>query len=206
MVGVGASTVPRVQVLARTGPAQARLARAVEAAGLPVVRDPARRTGAVDVVVLPGDDLGALAVVDTGIGVVVIGGDPARVAATLSSASRAWGVVAETVAPEALSAAIHAVAAGLRVVPSTMTAPVRLGPDRAAPDELDALVEEPLTPREHEVLDLAAQGLSNHAIGARLGISDHTVKFHLASVYGKLGVRSRTAAVRRGLARGLITI
>ena len=206
MVGVGASTVPRVQVLARTGPAQARLARAVEAAGLLVVRDPARRTGAVDVVVLPGDDLGTLAVVEAGVGVVVIGGDPASVAATLSSALRAWGVVAETVAPEALSAAIHAVAAGLRVVPSTTTAPIRLGPDRAAPDEFDALVEEPLTPREFEVLDLAAQGLSNHAIGARLGISDHTVKFHLASVYGKLGVRSRTAAVRRGLARGLITI
>jgi len=66
--------------------------------------------------------------------------------------------------------------------------------------------EEALTPREHEVLELAALGLSNHSIAARLAISDHTVKFHLASVYGKLGVRSRTAAVRRGLSRGLITI
>jgi ATP/maltotriose-dependent transcriptional regulator MalT len=68
------------------------------------------------------------------------------------------------------------------------------------------MFEEALTPREHEVLELAALGLSNHAIAVRLAISDHTVKFHLASVYSKLGVRSRTAAVRRGLSRGLITI
>ena len=65
---------------------------------------------------------------------------------------------------------------------------------------------ESLTAREHDVLALVADGLSNRDIAAALAISDHTVKFHLASVYSKLGVRSRTAAVRRGLSRGLITI
>ena len=57
---------------------------------------------------------------------------------------------------------------------------------------------EQLTPREREVLALAADGLSNREIAAELGISEHTVKFHLASVFGKLGASSRTEAVRRG--------
>lgn len=63
---------------------------------------------------------------------------------------------------------------------------------------------EPLTPREHEVLALVADGLRNRDIAARLGVSEHTVKFHLASVFGKLGATSRTDAVRRGFQLGLI--
>jgi|SRR5579864_6432952 len=66
--------------------------------------------------------------------------------------------------------------------------------------------DEPLTPREHDVLELVAEGLSNKAIGARLGISDQTVKFHVASIGGKLGVANRTEAVRRALRKGLITL
>ena len=65
--------------------------------------------------------------------------------------------------------------------------------------------EEPLTPREIDVLELLAEGLSNKAIAARLGISDQTVKFHVASITGKLGVANRTEAVRRAFQRGLIT-
>src|SRR5512136_492154 len=70
----------------------------------------------------------------------------------------------------------------------------------------DEPVEEALTPREREVLELLGQGLSNREIARRLGISDHTVKFHVSSVYGKLGVSSRTEALRRGIRRGLITL
>ncbi len=65
---------------------------------------------------------------------------------------------------------------------------------------------EPLTPREREVLALAADGLSNREIASALDISEHTVKFHLASVFGKLGASSRTEAVRRGLQLGLVEI
>jgi DNA-binding NarL/FixJ family response regulator len=66
--------------------------------------------------------------------------------------------------------------------------------------------DEPLTPREHDVLELVAEGLSNKAIAARLGISDQTVKFHVASISAKLRVSNRTEAVRRALRRGLITL
>jgi len=78
---------------------------------------------------------------------------------------------------------------------------------RAGPEEDDGppLVEA-LTPREIEVLELLAEGLPNKSIAMRLAISDQTVKFHVASIYGKLGAANRTDAVRRALRRGIITI
>ena len=66
--------------------------------------------------------------------------------------------------------------------------------------------EEPLTPREIEVLELLAEGLPNKAIADRLRISDQTVKFHVSSISGKLGAANRTDAVRRAVRRGLITL
>ena len=73
---------------------------------------------------------------------------------------------------------------------------------REAPD----VVEEPLTPREVQVLELLAEGLANKAIADRLGISDQTVKFHVAAILGKLGVANRTEAVRAAARRGLIAM
>ena len=70
----------------------------------------------------------------------------------------------------------------------------------------DEAADEPLTPRELEVLALLAEGLSNKRIAERLTISDQTVKFHVASIGGKLGALNRTDAVRRGLQRGLISL
>ena len=71
--------------------------------------------------------------------------------------------------------------------------------------ETPRLVEQ-LTPREHEVLVLVADGLRNREIATRLGISEHTVKFHLAAVFGKLGASSRTEVVRKALRLGLIDV
>ena len=73
-------------------------------------------------------------------------------------------------------------------------------------DVSDRVKEEPLTPREIQVLELVAEGLPNKAIAARLDISDQTVKFHVASVSGKLGAANRTDAVRRAVRRGLIAL
>ena len=77
---------------------------------------------------------------------------------------------------------------------------------RGRPAREYAAPVEALTAREHDVLALVADGLSNRDIAARLAISDHTVKFHLASIFGKLGVSTRTEAVQRGLRLGVIEI
>jgi two-component system, NarL family, response regulator YdfI len=63
-----------------------------------------------------------------------------------------------------------------------------------------------LTPREIEVLRMMAQGLGNKEIASQLGISDHTVKFHISSIFAKLGASSRTEAVTVGIRQGLIMI
>jgi DNA-binding NarL/FixJ family response regulator len=80
-----------------------------------------------------------------------------------------------------------------------------MAPDSNGGEPEPSLVEA-LTPRELEVLDLLAQGLSNKAIAARLAISDQTVKFHVASICGKLGAANRTDAVRLAVTRGLVLL
>ena len=65
---------------------------------------------------------------------------------------------------------------------------------------------EPLTMREVEVLEEMAAGHSNRQIAQALGISEHTVKFHVSAILGKLGVSSRSAAIRHGLRQGLVTL
>jgi DNA-binding NarL/FixJ family response regulator len=84
---------------------------------------------------------------------------------------------------------------------------ILLTPEPADPiaDET-AIALEPLTAREHDVLHLLAEGLPNKTIAERLGISDQTVKFHVASITGKLGASNRTEAVHIAARRGLITI
>lgn len=77
-------------------------------------------------------------------------------------------------------------------------------PAEAAWDDGGGMPVEALTPRELDVLGLLADGAGNRAIAERLGISDHTVKFHLSAIFGKLGVTTRTAAVRRALRLGWI--
>jgi DNA-binding NarL/FixJ family response regulator len=74
-------------------------------------------------------------------------------------------------------------------------------------DNIDVVLpDEALTTREREVLELLSRGLPNKLIARRLQISEHTVKFHVSSIYAKLGASSRTDAVSRGVRRGLITL
>ena len=82
---------------------------------------------------------------------------------------------------------------------------ILIAPD-APPAGEDDTVAEALTAREIQVLELLAEGLPNKAIAVRLAISDQTVKFHVASISGKLGAANRTDAVRRAVRRGLIAL
>ena len=106
---------------------------------------------------------------------------------------------------EEIVAAIEAVAAGLVVLhPEAM--PSLRSASLARPGAVAAVADQRLTAREIEILGLIAEGLGNKAIAARLRISDHTVKFHIASIFAKLSAGSRTEAVTIGVRQGLIMI
>jgi two-component system, NarL family, response regulator YdfI len=106
---------------------------------------------------------------------------------------------------EEIVAAIEAVAAGLVVLhPETMTS--RRSVSLARPGAVVAVADQRLTAREIEILGLIAEGLGNKAIAARLRISGHTVKFHIASIFAKLSAGSRTEAVTIGVRQGLLMI
>jgi len=111
---------------------------------------------------------------------------------------RAWGVLPTDVSGEELIAAVHALSQGLIVGTSTL-----LFESEA---ESEPLSHGPLTDRESEVLGLLAKGLANKQIAVALGISEHTVKFHVSSIYTKLSVTNRTEAVREGLRGGWIAL
>jgi DNA-binding NarL/FixJ family response regulator len=106
--------------------------------------------------------------------------------------------------PEIVAAA-EAAAVGLVVLDATDLETLLRAPGVVSSRGGEALVE-PLTPRELEVLQSLAAGLGNKQIAPRLQISEHTVKFHVAAIMGKLGAASRTEAVTLGIRHGLILI
>jgi two-component system, NarL family, response regulator YdfI len=124
----------------------------------------------------------------------------------LSKALRAGvrAVLPREVTPEQLRAALEAAVAGLVVVhPSEVNFVL---PAPAAVSSPAREVPEPLTPREREVLQMISAGLGNKEIAGRLSISEHTVKFHVASILGKLGASTRTEAVSIGIRHGLVLL
>jgi DNA-binding NarL/FixJ family response regulator len=127
---------------------------------------------------------------------------PRLMAEALRAGARA--VLPSDVPPHQLVAALEAAAAGLIVVhPAEVNA---MFPAAEPASRSIAELAEPLTPRESEVLQMLASGLANKEIAARLVISEHTVKFHVASILGKLGAASRTEAVALGIRRGLVLL
>jgi DNA-binding NarL/FixJ family response regulator len=111
--------------------------------------------------------------------------------------SRVWGILPTESSTEELTAAIHALSQGLIVGTSTLL---------FESDSESPLSRGPLTERESEVLGLVAKGLANKQIAVALGISEHTVKFHVSSIYSKLNVTNRTEAVREGLRGGWVAL
>jgi DNA-binding NarL/FixJ family response regulator len=130
--------------------------------------------------------------------------DPADAQSLFVLSLPAWGVLPVNASEDELAAALGALAEGLWVGAPTLMRDLL---SRKPPplDGTDA-AGEPLTARETEVLQLTAQGLPNKQIALALGISEHTIKFHLSSLYAKLGVTSRTEAVRAGARRGLVVL
>ena len=131
---------------------------------------------------------------------VVIARHPLRRRALIQEAESAgWTVRADVPAEASLSAEdLDGVAALIVDVHDARV------DDHGGDDEAPLL--EPLTAREQDVLEHIAAGLSNREIASALGISEHTVKFHVSALLGKLGVTSRAAAIRHAVRRGLVTL
>ena len=152
---------------------------------------------------------------------VVVSDRPHLAAEIAAAADYAWALVPPDIGEAALQAVLGAVGAGFTVVPMALARTAQVGACRAeaageggqvgacraeAAGEGGPAPVERLTRREHDVLQCLAEGLANRAIARALGISEHTVKFHLASIFGKLGATTRTEAVRLGLRQGLVAI
>jgi NarL family two-component system response regulator YdfI len=105
---------------------------------------------------------------------------------------------------EEILAAIQAAHAGLVLLDADVTQ--NLASRIPAPSAQPAPALDDLTPREIEVLRMLAEGLGNREMAARLGISDHTVKFHISSILDKLGAATRTEAVTMGIRMGIILL
>ena len=173
-------------------------------AASPTAPDPSALSEA-DVVLLADEELleeAAIAVAEDGTqALVLISDDDQAVSRLRALPLRGWGIVPPDAPPEELAAATTAVMQGLVVLPKPLTE--RLLQEPAASAEA---LSEPLTAREREVLELLGRGLSNRLIAQELHISEHTVKFHISSLYAKLDVSNRAEAVSQGARRGLISL
>ena len=208
-------TPTRVFVVAPTPMARAGLRSmlaAAEGAGVEVVGDSgpppdpgsASAFSTAEVVLVADEDLleeAALAVSEDGTqGLLLLSDEEGAARLPRSLPLGGWGVVHTDASPEELGAAVAAVAQGLVVLPRAVADGALA--EAPAAEELS----EPPTAREGEVLGLLARGLSNKQIARELGISEHTVKFHISSLYAKLGVGNRAEAVSRGARHGLISL
>jgi DNA-binding NarL/FixJ family response regulator len=127
--------------------------------------------------------------------ILFLNSDPLMVREMRRSA-RAWGILPTDASADELCAAVHALSQGLIVGTSELLFET----------ESEPVSRGPLSERESEVLNLLSKGLANKQIAVALGISEHTVKFHVSSIYQKLHVTNRTEAVREGLRGGWITL
>lgn len=137
-----------------------------------------------------------------GSAVILLSEDWYAAARLRSLPPRGWGVLPPDASPDELEAAVSAAARGLVVLPAPLADEML---DLPEVREFEA-APEPLTARESEVLGLLARGLSNKMVARELRISEHTVKFHISSLYVKLGVGNRAEAVSRGARHGLISL
>jgi len=184
----------RVLIAASSPFARAGLEAALRAGGdVAIVANPEEADVIVTDIDSPDDDVAR----ELPTVLLVANPHPMAVADALRTGARA--VLSQDSTPAQIAAAIGAAAAGLVVIQPA-------GGESWGANSRPTIVSEPLTPREIEVLGMMAEGLPNKAIAHRLGISDHTVKFHATSILSKLNAGSRTEAVMLGLRQGLIML
>jgi DNA-binding NarL/FixJ family response regulator len=199
-------TMISIHILAPTPALRAGLRALVSGPEIQVTGESASIEGPItsDVLLVAGEYAPAAfvrLVANDGALAIVLLADDGRAANQLRDLPlRGWAIVSPDGGESELSAAITAAAIGFVVLPREL-APRLVG--RQAVLEAGT---EALTNREQEILQLIGQGLPNKQIAGRLQISEHTVKFHVSSIFAKLGAASRTEAVSLGARQGLITL
>ncbi len=164
------------------------------------------RSTELDVIVIDTDSIRDLLLEPTSDAAIVLlteVTEPRSISRLLRSGVRA--ILSRESDPDDVLSAIYASYDGL-VLLSIPTAESLAAVYGEQPLEVEAELSEEITSRETDVLRMLAQGLVNKDIAARLGISEHTVKFHISSILDKLGASTRTEAVTLGIRRGLIPI
>jgi len=175
-------------------------------------RDPLARKGLAsiirefeDILVVDSDadvaliDVGSLTNIgQCGAPALLLVSDASQVSEALAAGAR--GVISRDSTPRQIHAALRAIAEGLRVIDGDATLQPRS--ERTA----DAELVEPLTARELEVLRLLSAGMTNKEIASRLGITEHTIKFHVNAILGKLDAETRTEAVVHAARLGIVTL
>jgi DNA-binding NarL/FixJ family response regulator len=208
--------VTRIFIVAPTQMVRAGLRAMLSADGVTVVGEAASLDGLdlaasrPDVLVVDEasliDDIARTALVsyDNSPALVVLSDDSGTAAGLRDMPVRGWGIVSPDAPPSELQAAVVASAQGLVVLPLAIASQA-LTQRSAVQAVVGESLPEPLTGRERDVLSLISQGLPNKLIARQLSISEHTVKFHVSSIYTKLGASSRTDAVSKGARLGLIS-
>ena len=139
-----------------------------------------------------------------GISLLLLSDDPQAAGQLPFLGLRAWGVLPSDSSPAEIQSALQAVFEGLLVGTPELLLPAFS--NRSVGEQAVEATVEQLTGREQQVLQLLARGLANKQIALQLGISEHTVKFHVSSIYARLGVTSRIEAVRLGVQQGLVVL
>lgn len=146
------------------------------------------------------DNLNALVSENLPIIALIANPEDAALVTTVLSGFDAYGLLLRARSAQQIASAVAAVVAGLLVIDPALRALFQ----EVVPGK--SVEREELTPREHEVLYLLAQGLTNRAIAHQLGITEHTVKFHVNAILSKLNAQSRTEAVSQALRRGWLPL
>jgi DNA-binding NarL/FixJ family response regulator len=166
---------------------------------------PAQLASGVDVLVLASPDGLRTLEAETAPAVLLLTDDPDEVRELQNQLLPAWGVLPVNASEDELGAAVRALGEGLWVGAPALLRNLLRQPSVVEVSDTEPLTD-PLTGREIEVLQRMASGMANKQIALSMGISEHTVKFHLSSLYAKFGVTSRTEAVRAGARRGLVVL
>jgi len=134
---------------------------------------------------------------------LVIHPDPMVIERLMKSNIHVWGILSPDASQSELVAAVRALSEGLTVINPSWVKYLSESRKITTAETEPELIE-PLTGREMDILQLLALGLTNKQIASKLGISAHTVKFHVSSIYSKMNTSNRTETVKLGLKMGLI--